>query len=516
MFLIIILIILTISVVVYYYLICNYNYWKVRNVPGPKPSLIFGNTKDSTLLKMTIAERIREIYQSYHGFPYVGIFELRSPALILRDPNLIKLVMLKNFDCFQSRGIVINEETDPLSANLINLTGHKWRILRSKLTPAFTSGKLKQMFPLMAESSEKFKKFVIKYADSNETVEMRDLAAKFATDVISTCCFGLETNSIQNSDSEFRMMCKRILDPSWIMSFKRSIRWYLPGVFKYFGMSLNPEEVSAYFFNLVQNMIQYRETNNYIRHDIMQLLIQLKDDKRINKNESKTEVIDDKDYQEHDDIVIDDDIIAAQAYVFLLAGFETSSTTMSFTMYELAANPHIQQKVYNEIKDTINKYGELSYEAMSEMEYLDCVIKETLRKHPPVGVVPRVCNKDYLIPGTNVKIEKGLKVLIPIHAIHHDAEYYPNSEEYDPSRFLDKNKKFKDSCTYLPFGAGPRKCIGMKFAYTQTKVGLIALLSDYEVILDSKMTKKLKYDPTANILTNKQGILLKIRWRNSK
>jgi cytochrome P450 family 6 len=191
--------------------------------------------------------------------------------------------------------------------------------------------------------------------------------------------------------------------------------------------------------------------------------------------------------------VIDDKLIAAQVYIFFLAGFETSSTTMSFAMYELAANPEIQKKLYNEIQTVYEKHCCISYDAICEMEYLDRVIRgkfcikikiliietkavnvmkkvsivfknikflETLRKYPPVAMTQRVCEESYQIPGTDVVIEKGTKVLVPIYAIHHDPLYYKNPDVFDPDRFLDENKKLRDNYAFLPFGDGPRICIG--------------------------------------------------------
>ena len=167
----------------------------------------------------------------------------------------------------------MNESADPLCVNLINLSGPRWRILRTKLSPAFTAGKIRQMFTLIEECSIKYKvntkihspylffgslkltvdfidlillllkEYVRKHADREETVEFRDLAAKFTTEVISTCCFGLETNTIQDEDSEFRSMCRKVLDPSLVISLKRIVRSYLPGVFQWFRMSLTPSEV---------------------------------------------------------------------------------------------------------------------------------------------------------------------------------------------------------------------------------------------------------------------------------
>ena len=90
---------------IYYYLIRNYNYWRVRKVTGPKPRIIFGNSKDITLLRMTIGESLQEIYKMYEGLPYVGIYELRTPVLLLRDPQLVKLVLVKDFNYFHSKYI---------------------------------------------------------------------------------------------------------------------------------------------------------------------------------------------------------------------------------------------------------------------------------------------------------------------------------------------------------------------------------------------------------------------------
>ncbi|XP_046599065.1 uncharacterized protein LOC107217959 [Neodiprion lecontei] len=507
---------------IYWYLTCNYNYWKARGIPFPIPRLIFGNTKEITLLKTTIGEGLQNIYKKYEGCSFVGIYELRTPVLLLRDPKLIKLVLIKDFTHFQGRGIVSNESVDPLSANLINLWGPRWRVLRTKLTPAFTAAKIRNMFDLIAESSRQYKDFLKQYADSEEDLEFRNLAAKFTTQVIGTCCFGLQTNAIQNEDSEFRKMCRKVLDPSAIIAVKRVIRMYMPGMFQWLEMGLNPPDVTAFFLDAVRDLVEYREKYGVIRPDFMHLLMQIKNEVKVNgggdcdincHGSNSGKVVDATRILKDPDIVIDEKVMAAQAYIFFLAGFETSSTTMSFALHELASNPKILNKLTAEIDTALNKHRGFCYEAISEMDYLDRVIQETLRKHPPVGMVPRLCNKAYKIPGTETVIEEGTKVLIPIHAIHRDPAYYPDPSLFDPDRFLDENKKSREHCTFLPFGEGPRICIGTRFAYMQTKAGLVALLSGYEVNLCSKSSIPLEYDPTANILTSKSGIWLKIRHR---
>ncbi|EFN69191.1 Probable cytochrome P450 6a13 [Camponotus floridanus] len=448
------------------------------------------------MLKITVAESLQMMYKQFEGYPFVGIYELTTPVLLLRDPKLIKCILVKDFTCFQSRGIVINEHADPLSANLININGQRWRKLRMKLASVFTTSKTRHVFELITEVSETFKQFIDQCADNEEPVEFQNLAAKFTSEIIATCFFGLKTNTIQNGDSEFRRMCKKMMDPSLEIAMKRYVRDYMPRIYKWLSVCLTPRDVTVYFMRIVKEIIIHREMNNMRRNDIMQALIDLR-----YKETKMKDAQSQNGTSESNDIVIDDKLITAQAFIFLLAGFETSSTAMSFAMYELAANPKIQEKLYDEIQTIYEKHGWFFFFTISEMKYLDCIVHETLRKYPPVGATQRICEKSYKIPDSDVVLEKGTKVLVPIYAIHHDSLYYKNPNAFDPDRFIDENKKLHDNNTYLPFGDGPRICIGMKFAYIQIKVGLVTLMANYKVELSEKTPIPLQFEPTGITLT---------------
>lgn len=505
--------------ILYLYLVKTYNHWHKKGVIHLKPELFFGTIRDVALFKTTMAESFQKMYNEFEGLPFVGFYELQTPSLLLRDPKLVKQFFVKDFNHFHDRGFVFNENADPLSAHLVNLSGERWRALRIKLTPVFTTNKIREVFGPIMKISDRFSNFVRQYAESEDTVEMRELAAKFTTEVISTCCFGLETNSIQHADSEFRTMCKQVSSPSLTLSIKRFIRLYMPSIYKSFAMTHNTPEVSKYFLRIVKEIIDYREKNNVVRADFMQTLLKIMN-VDAGKGATKLENQSAQSNQEGDQqnvgtsyAVIDENTIAAQAFVFFIAGFETSSTAISFAMYELAANPDIQDKLYNEIRDVLEKFGCASYEAISEMDYLDRVVNETLRKHPPAPVNARVCTQDYIIPGTDITIEKGNRIAVPVYAIHHDPKYYPNPSKFDPDRFLEENKKLRENGTFLPFGDGPRICIGLKFAYAQMKAGLVAVLRDYEIALSPKTILPLEYDPKSFLLGTKSGIWLKIRHR---
>ncbi|XP_063930195.1 probable cytochrome P450 6a13 [Zophobas morio] len=157
--------------------------------------------------------------------------------------------------------------------------------------------------------------------------------------------------------------------------------------------------------------------------------------------------------------------ITAQSFVFFLAAFETSSSTMSWAMYELAKNPHIQQKVRDEINTVVARCGgKLTYEGIQEMKYLSQVVDETLRKYPPGAALNRRCTQDYKVPDHDIIIKQGTRVFIPVLGIHYDEEYYPDPEKFDPERFNEENIRSRPQYAYIPFGEGPRICIDVPWS----------------------------------------------------
>ncbi|CAG2178626.1 unnamed protein product [Oppiella nova] len=171
--------------------------------------------------------------------------------------------------------------------------------------------------------------------------------------------------------------------------------------------------------------------------------------------------------------------ILAQAIVFFLAGYETTATTLTFCTYELALNQDIQDKLYEEINSAVDSNGEISYEELARLPYLDAVLSETLRLHPPAQRLARLASTDYKLGETGITLLKGQQIEFPIHGIHHLEEYYPNPFQFNPDRFLPENRHNIIPYTYLPFGAGPRNCIGMRFALLEAKLGLAHIIRKY-------------------------------------
>jgi cytochrome P450 family 6 len=183
-----------------------------------------------------------------------------------------------------------------LGAHLLQLKGTKWRTLRSKLTPTFTSGKMKMMFSLMTECAEQLQQYLDKPARNGDILEMKDIMARFTTDVIGSCAFGINCNSFTDSNSEFRKMGKRVFERTVGEHLQRRLRQFPPFLRKLLRVRMHPREVINFFMGAVKDVIDYREKNNVVRNDFMQLLIQLKnkgkveDDGDINSEHVQDEI----------------------------------------------------------------------------------------------------------------------------------------------------------------------------------------------------------------------------------
>lgn len=481
----------------FYYLVKRqYSYWERRGIPYIEPEFPFGNAKIiSRTMHASLA--MKKFYDELKGkAPFGGIFIFQRPVALLLDLSLIKRVLTKDFANFNDRGLYFNEKDDPLSAHLFSIDGKKWKNLRARLTPTFTSGKMKFMYPTVIEVADHFKDALFGLVDGEAELEIKDLLARFTTDIIGTCAFGIECNSLKDPAAEFREMGRKAFEEP---RYRASIS-FLIGSFKnvsrFLGLKITREDVLTFFMKVVRETVDYREKNHISRNDFMDILIKLKNKK--------------SDEDGLGALTIEE--IAAQAFLFFLAGFETSSTTMTFCLYELAINPDIQEKARQEARKVIQRHdGKFTYESMTEMHYIDQVIHETLRKYPPVSNLTRGTQNDYHVPDTDFVIEKGTQVWIPIFGIQRDEQYFPDPEKFDPERFTHDEVAKRDAALWLPFGDGPRNCIGLRFGMMQTRVGLITLLNNFEFSPSSKTNIPLKIKKKGFILAPEGGMWLKLK-----
>ncbi|XP_044731380.1 cytochrome P450 6k1-like [Chrysoperla carnea] len=495
--------------VLYIYLNSKYNYWKKRNVPYEKPNLIFGNFYETFTLKKNLTTFFQEQYEKTNERVY-GLYIFQRPYLLLRDPELAKYVLVKDFNNFIARS---NSEApnDSLGKNnLFSLKNiHHWRFMRTKMSPFFSPSKMRNLFELFDEIGVQLTEHIKEHV--NETMDVKDVSQKYTTDVIVSAAFGIQANSFTSDQAEFSGIAKIM----FTYTLKRSIElfsfFFAPLLVKIFNFKFFGEEASQFLRKVVWHTIQVREENNIKRPDLIDALITLKttgtmEDSLVsekNDGESGTKL--------QDSIKLEGDVLVAQAAVFFTAGFGTSSLTMSFTLHSLSYNPEIQIKLRKEIQSVIARNGgKFTYDCLQEMKYLDACVKETLRLYPTLGMLDREAINTYTFPGTDITIDKGTAVVISLGGLHRDPQYFENPYVYDPERFNDNNKNRIKPFTYMPFGEGPRNCIGARFGSVATKVGLVHILKDFELETYEK-PPPLEVNPRSVFLSPKNGIHLKLR-----
>ncbi|KAL0280662.1 UNVERIFIED_CONTAM: hypothetical protein PYX00_001886 [Menopon gallinae] len=496
----------------YYYLTSTYSFWESRNIPYIKPQIFFGNLKDIITMKTPQCLKFNEFYNHFKGsgLSYGGIFELRKPVLLVCSPDLIKDMTVKNFAMFHDRGLEFDAEGDPLSANLLSLTGSTWKYIRSKLIPAFSTAKLNAMVTSFGEVAEPYLEHWRTIAKTGEAIDVREMTAQYTTDVIGMCAFGLQLNSL-GGNSNFRVMGRKILEPSTKVKILQIINNVYPWFSKIIKFRLVPSEITDYFIGVLRETMNYRKENKIDKNDFLNYLMKIKETKAANLAEvdEMKGVVGYNTSTGDNNIELTENVIAAQAMIFFLAGFETTSTTLSYCMYELALNPDIQKKMKEEIRKHLKIHKEINIEFLHDLTYSEQVIEETMRKHTAVSLILRACTKPYKLPDSETVLPEGTRIFIPVHSLHHDPEYFPDPEKFDPERFSPENREKIIPYSYLPFGEGPRMCIGKRFAMLEMKTFIAKLLLHFTVVPCEK-TKPVQISPKTFLLSPVDIIWLKL------
>ena len=266
-------------------------------------------------------------------------------------------------------------------------------------------------------------------------------------------------------------------------------------------ISLFPQDSLAFLDEVSHKIIEIRRSKLERRDDFIQMALEHEEHETVpssseNANNQDTETnSSDIKWNKPLKKTLTNKEIVAQSVLFLTAGYDTTALITCFISYQLAIYPQYQERLCKEVDEVLKKHdGKVSYEAVNEMPYMDMFISETMRMYPPASRTDRVASTDYEYNG--MKLDKGQVWSVAIYALHHDPDVYPDPETFDPERFNEENKKSRDSCAFLPFGAGPRNCVGMRFALITIKILLSTILSKYQFTKCEKTSEKIELDVT--------------------
>lgn len=526
----IVLTILTVFLVCLAYLIVfikrKHNHWRSQAIAGPPPTFLLGN------LPAVARQNPFQLERSWHEQygPIYGTYAGLRPVLTILEPELIKQVLVSDFGCFVNRK-QLNVYHSITNHNLFNSIGEQWKRIRSLVTPTFSSGKLKRMSPTMVDNVRRLLDN-LKHAPGGR-INAKQTFCGLTINVIASTVFGVQTNASSGQGNAFIKHGTHFHSLNrWKVLVAQSMpRWLnsLLGI-KYI---FNKEDMD-FFLAMIKQVLdnRKRQENYHQKRDLIQLLLNASIDEqewRQHGYEALEATMDDKEHQQgnlyelripvfHFGFVSETisqaanqtkltrNEVIAQAILFFVAGFETTSSTLAHCAFELAQSQPVQQRLRDEL---VAKLGDMNSESdayletvMNHCPYLDACIKETLRKYPPLNRLERRVNVDGYQLGP-VRLPRNQLVEISNLALHYDPQYFPNPHCFQPDRFMPENKDNFVPYTYMPFGLGPRNCVGIRFAYQELKLCLALLLTRFKLSPIAGLTpERVQFKPGGMVLTS--------------
>uniref|UniRef100_A0A914W278 Uncharacterized protein n=1 Tax=Plectus sambesii TaxID=2011161 RepID=A0A914W278_9BILA len=463
----------------YLFLKHRYSYWKNRQIRGPPPSLLFGHTMALKRGFKTIDAEWTKEYGSV-----IGTYMFGKPDLIISDLEILRHVLVKDFSHFVNRrrrpGQKVGDESNQLLAKALTvLEGQHWKDVRKTITPAFTTGKMKNMVHIFNECLKILGDIVSEYALEKNSMDLKNVCGGFTMDTIAKAAFAIDVDTQRDLNNPFTKFAKEIFAlklKDWRVVLLLLFPETLAKLQSMFNFQLLFAEADAFFTEtLTKVMNQRAKQPKAAKPDFLQLLLNALESEQGDKSDIDSEIVHENLNGKRIKLTLRETI--AQCFLFILGGYETSAVTLHFALYLLALHPDIQEKCVEEVNQVLDDTDEITYEHVQKLHYIEQVVLETLRMYSPVQRINRECLKDITIDG--LKIERGVAISAPIYVIHYDEKNYPNPQMYDPDRFTPEAKAQRDPLSYLPFGFGPRNCIGMRFAQMEIKMALAFLIKRF-------------------------------------
>ncbi|CAF1184641.1 unnamed protein product [Rotaria sordida] len=506
-----------ISVFFYYVwtLKSHYEYFVRRNIPGPRPKFFFGHY----LSMWSTPSFDRQIQKWTHQYgPIYGIFQGTHPIYVVSNVDFLQEVFIKQFSVFHSRpqNILLRMLKSNV-ANLFSARANQWRRQRYVINPTFTTGKLKMMTPLVNQCITSMTKKIDE--NNNNEFNIFALYKRLTMDVIWHCAFGIDTDLQNDNDNMYMkksLACfSRDPEQMFFVRLANLMPFLIPLLIKImtssitlinFLHSLMPSMMhniegppQLWIVKQIENVVQQRLTTQNKRIDLLQLMLDASTQQEIKDHENNESTSKKLQYKE----------VSTNAALFLNAGYETTSLNLAYSTYELAIHPNIQTKLQAEIDEHWKDEEEIDYEIINNMKYLDMFIREVLRLHAITHrVFSRECSQSTIVCGHY--IEKGSIIQADAYSIHRNIDLWGPD---DPNEFVPERHMIKrHPLAYMPFGVGPRNCVGMKFALMTLKITLANILHRCTILPGEKLEQGMKRQETVTL--SPEAIYIRIEKRS--
>ncbi|CAH1394648.1 unnamed protein product [Nezara viridula] len=447
-----------------------FGFWDRRNVFNIKFGFTLQTFPKILIRNEHIQDFFVDLYTKYKSHGIVGFYAMFTPMLLVTDPEIVKTVMVKDFNKFTDTGIEIRKDVDPLFAiNPFVAKGiEKWKELRSIQAANLTAVRFKEIIPTIHRVAESMVDYVRE--KKMEPITAQKLSFMYTVDNACSCGFGIEPSAFTDTENNFIKYANsdKLFNPSPLTMY---CHLFIPAMTSVLKLRILSEEAGDFFDSFVKKMIEYRTSSNITKNDLINHIMKINQKLKEENKPAYTNLE-----------------LAGHCMTFYVDSTATSASQLTFFLFDLADNPEVQEKLRKEISSISKCPSDFDIEKINSINYLNMAINESIRIHTQATWISRTCTQDSVI--ANTPIPKGTKVFIPIGQFHKDPEYFPDPNKFDPERFSEENKDSIPKYTFLPFGEGPRICVGFKFALLQIKLAVIFLLLNFTILPSNQEGKE--------------------------
>nr|AQM57048.1 cytochrome P450 CYP408A3 [Sogatella furcifera] len=473
---------------VYRYITSKFNFFQKQGVEGPKPSFPFG-TWGGAWRKNLGEDDLNNVKAYGQTF---GTFDGRTPNLIVSDPDLIKKILVDEADKFHSnRAFRVKQKT--LHEVLSSIEGGGHKEVNKFLCQALNAEKVKKLFTRIMKSVDVFVEGFKKEAAPEKVINVNEHVSEFITDVLAFTLFSFDLAA----DNQIRTKFERAIGKMYTVQYPDSIFSVTPFVFESLGSLDNfilKPAYTRYLAGVAELVIDEKKKTSDVKPegravDLVDLLLAAAEDE---KQAAAKEKGLDSDKLSSEEILSKEQMVNVCMQVLMTVGGATKRT-LAMSIHALANNNNVQEKLQAEIYKQLNRYGEINYDFIQEAEYLDMFLGEILRIYPTEYRLERKTVGDVKLD--EITLTSGTMVSVPIYAVHHLDEFYPEPEKFIPERFSPTNSDKRNQYTYLPFGqAGSDSSnIGVQLGVLIAKLAIVSLVRSVKIAPAEKQENEVPF-----------------------
>ncbi|XP_075215298.1 cytochrome P450 4c21-like isoform X2 [Lycorma delicatula] len=447
--------VLIVTLLIIVYFIIAAHAWPSRRTvrllnkfPGPPELPLLGHT--ITLSKIKIEDLLlyfQSVCKEYNSSPY-KLWFVNYPIIILNDPEDIEVLLSSVHNI--RKGITYKIFESWLNEGLLISTGSKWHHRRKLLTPTFHFKILEDCMSVFNKNAQLLTEELLEMNDKIITIE--PFISKCTLFIICEAAMGVSLENLPDKGEEYAKATKK-------MNNINMTRLFAPWLFHNWIFNLTPIG---------------RECNRTLKtlHSFTEMIIKERRAKK--SSEQSTDRVQGKqclrtfldcllELNENDPGLLSIDDIREEVDTFMFEGHDTTSAAITAAIFMLGHNPEVQENIFKELDEVFgDSERESTIEDLNRLDYLDRVIKETLRLYPSVPALARETDSDIELRHRGYIIPSTTNVFVVPYILHRNSKYYSNPEKFDPDRFLPDQNQQRHPFSYIPFSGGPRNCIAIR------------------------------------------------------